>query len=97
MIFDKWVMIRRIIRLGGYSNSRAERMLDEIKVKREVMVDCAMKNGFTNEKTIKVSQELDELINEYQRSFQVTSKPNEDTGYAFIRIFMIWLKSFVEI
>lgn len=83
--------------MGCYINSRAEQMLEEIKIKREIMIDCATQNGFTNEKTIKVSQELDELINEYQRSFQAKSKPNEDVGYAFIRIFMIWLKSFVEI
>lgn len=85
--------------MGYYINSqsRAEQMLEEIKVKREIMIECATRNGFTNEKTIKISQELDELINEYQRSFQVEAKPNENVGYAFIRIFMIWLKSFVEI
>lgn len=90
-------MIRGITGLIGYSNSRAEKMLEEIKVKREIMIDCANKKGFTNDETIRVSQELDELINEYQRIFRPTPKETEDVGYAFFRIFMIWLKSFVEI
>lgn len=90
-------MIRGITGVQYYSNSHAEKMLEEIKAKREIMIDCANKHGFTNEETIRISQELDELINEYQRAFHPSSKPNEDVGYAFIRIFMIWLKSFVEI
>jgi stage 0 sporulation regulatory protein len=40
-------------------------MLEEIKAKREIMIKCANKYGFTNEQTIKYSQELDELINVY--------------------------------
>lgn len=52
------------------SNSRAGKMLEEIKVKREVMIQCASKHGFTNEMTIRLSQELDELINEYQKNFR---------------------------
>lgn len=90
-------MIRGIIRLGSYISSRAEQMLKEIKAKREIMILCASKHGFTGEETIKASQDLDELINEYQRAFHPLSKQKDDLGYAFIRIFMIWLKSFVEI
>lgn len=84
--------------MDSYSISRAEQMLEEIKAKRQRMIDCADKHGFTGAETIKVSQELDELINEYQRTFQPLSKPKDDFGNAFIRIFMIWMKSFfVEI
>ncbi|MDP4103549.1 MAG: aspartyl-phosphate phosphatase Spo0E family protein, partial [Bacillota bacterium] len=55
-------------------------------------------HGFTGEETIKASQELDELINEYQRTFHPLSNQKDDFGSAFIRIFMIWVKSFfVEI
>jgi stage 0 sporulation regulatory protein len=98
MISYIWVMIRGIIRLESYSISRAEEMLEEIKAKRERMIEFADKHGFTGEETIKASQELDELINEYQRTFHPLSKPKDDFGNAFIRIFMIWVKSFfVEI
>jgi stage 0 sporulation regulatory protein len=91
-------MIRGIIRLDSYSNSRAEQMLEEIKAKREIMIVCADKYGFTGEETIRTSQELDELINVYQRTFHPLSKPKDDYGNAFFRIFMIWMKSFfVEI
>ena len=91
-------MIRGIISLDSYSISRAEQMLEEIKAKRERMIDCADKHGFTGEETIKASQDLDVLINEYQRTFHPLSQQNDDFGSAFIRIFMIWVKSFfVEI
>jgi stage 0 sporulation regulatory protein len=91
-------MIRGIIRLDSYSNRRAEKMLEEIKAKREIMIHYADKHGFTGEETIKASQELDELINEYQRTFQPLSKPKDDFGNDFLQIFLIWVKSFfVEI
>ncbi|XJZ28297.1 aspartyl-phosphate phosphatase Spo0E family protein [Bacillota bacterium Lsc_1132] len=63
-------------------NSRAVKMLEEIKAKRENMIKCASKNGFTNEMTIKLSQELDELINEYQRTFRAY-RESEKAGRPF--------------
>ena len=39
--------------------------------KRERLIDCANTYGLTDEKTLKYSQELDQLINEYQRFFQI--------------------------
>lgn len=42
----------------------------EIQHKREKMIECAIVNGFTNDNTIRFSQELDKLIVEYQRSVQ---------------------------
>lgn len=41
-----------------------------IRRKREEMIASAKMFGFTNEKTIQYSQELDKLINEYHRCFR---------------------------
>ena len=69
----------------SYSNRRAVKMLEEIKAKRESMINCASQKGFTNEMTIKLSQELDELINEYQRTFRAY-KESEKAGRTFAKM-----------
>lgn len=40
-------------------------MVLKIKQKREQMIQSANEFGFTNEQTVRFSQELDKLINEY--------------------------------
>lgn len=45
-------------------------MEELIKQKREQMIQIAQEYGFTNEKTLKSSQELDNLLNKYQRFFR---------------------------
>ncbi len=81
----------------SYSNRRAVKMLEEIKAKRESMINCASQNGFTNEMTIKLSQELDELINEYQRTFRAY-KESEKAGRTFAKLVkVIPGKALVEI
>lgn len=50
------------------NNRGLENILIEINAQREKMISCALINGFTNELTIKYSQELDVLINEYQQA-----------------------------
>jgi stage 0 sporulation regulatory protein len=72
-------------------------VLEEIKVKRELMISCANQLGFTNEKTIQYSQELDELINEYQRLFKHSSRENEEVKFAFKQMIMVWPKAFLEL
>jgi stage 0 sporulation regulatory protein len=70
-------------------------MLEAIKAKRELMINCATQKGFTCEETIKYSQELDELINEYQKASKQASAPNEEVKFAFKQMIMIWPKVFV--
>jgi stage 0 sporulation regulatory protein len=72
-------------------------VLEEIKEKRELMISCANQLGFTNEKTIQYSQELDELINEYQRLFKYSSRENEEVKFAFKQMIMVWPKAFLEL
>jgi len=47
-------------------------MEEQIRRKREQMIEIARQYGFTNEKTLKSSQELDKLLNKYQRFFRIT-------------------------
>jgi hypothetical protein len=47
-------------------NTKLNMLLREIDHKREVMISTAMATGFTSDDTIKRSQELDLLINQYQ-------------------------------
>lgn len=86
-------MSRRIT-LYEYSNCQSE-MIEEIKVKRELMINSATTLGFTSEETIKYSQELDELINEYHRIIGQASRQNEEVKIAFKQMLMVWPKVLV--
>ncbi|WP_312472809.1 aspartyl-phosphate phosphatase Spo0E family protein [Neobacillus sp.] len=77
-----------------YSNCQSE-MIEEIKVKRELMINSATTLGFTSEETIKYSQELDELINEYHRFMGQASRQNEEVKIAFKQMLMVWPKVLV--
>lgn len=77
-----------------YSNNHDE-MIEEIKMKRELMINSAYSQGFTSEITLKYSQELDELINEYQKVMEQIQKPNDDIKFAFKQMIMIWPKVLV--
>ncbi|NHC41007.1 aspartyl-phosphate phosphatase Spo0E family protein [Bacillus sp. MM2020_1] len=77
-----------------YSNTQME-MIEEIKLKRELMINSANTQGFTNEMTIQYSQELDELINKYQKVMEQISRPNEEIKFAFKQMIMIWPKILV--
>jgi len=70
------------------SNFQSE-MIEKIKAKRELMINSAKSHGFTSEQTIKYSQELDELINHYQRVIGYTSKSNEEVKFAFKQMIMV--------
>ncbi|NHM29571.1 aspartyl-phosphate phosphatase Spo0E family protein [Bacillus sp. C11] len=48
-------------------------MLSEINSKRDEMIKVGMNYGFTDEKTIKCSQEIDQLIFKYQQASQQSS------------------------
>jgi stage 0 sporulation regulatory protein len=77
-----------------YSNTQME-MIEEIKLKRELMINSANTQGFTNEMTIQYSQELDELINKYQKVMEQIPRPNEEIKFAFKQMIMVWPKILV--
>lgn len=70
-------------------------MIEEIKAKRELMINSAYSLGFTSEVTIKYSQELDELINEYQKAMEVSCRPNDEIKFAFKQMIMVLPKVLV--
>jgi stage 0 sporulation regulatory protein len=70
-------------------------MIEKIKAKRELMINSAKSHGFTSEQTIKYSQELDELMNHYQRAIGQTSKSTEEVKFALKNMIMIWPKVLV--
>jgi stage 0 sporulation regulatory protein len=80
--------------VSEYSNNHDE-MIEEIKMKRELMINSAYSQGFTSEITLKYSQELDELINEYQKVMEQIQRPNDDIKFAFKQMIMIWPKVLV--
>ena len=80
--------------MSEYSNNHDE-MIEEIKMKRELMINSAYSQGFTSEITLKYSQELDELINEYQKVMEQIQRPNDDIKFALKQMIMIWPKVLV--
>lgn len=80
--------------LYEYSISQ-DGMIEEIKNKRELMIQSANAFGFTSETTIKCSQELDELINEYHRMMGQAPRPNEEIKFTFKQMVMICPKVLV--
>jgi stage 0 sporulation regulatory protein len=86
-------MSRRIT-LYKDSNNQND-MIEQIRAKRELMINCANTLGYTSEETIKYSQELDELINDYHRVMGQASRPNEEVKIAFKQMIMIWPKVLV--
>jgi stage 0 sporulation regulatory protein len=86
--------------LYEYSNGISQNhvhndIIEEIKVKRELMIKSANTFGFTSEETIKYSQELDELINEYHKMMGQASRQSEEVRFAFKQMIMIWPKVLV--
>lgn len=52
-----------------------------IEQTRQRMYDCAAKYGFVHEETVKVSQELDELLNRLQESATNAESTKEANTY----------------
>jgi stage 0 sporulation regulatory protein len=64
-------------------------ILDEIQEKRRKMIETANKKGYTNDDTIRYSQELDQLIYKYQCHTKKTDTKSDDIKIAFRQMMMI--------
>jgi stage 0 sporulation regulatory protein len=64
-------------------------MLDEINLKREMMMKSAESTGYTSEETIYFSQELDKLIFEYQCTFRNEPKQTKQLKSCFHQM-LVW-------
>ncbi|MBU8877597.1 aspartyl-phosphate phosphatase Spo0E family protein [Bacillus sp. FJAT-29790] len=71
-------------------------MLTQIQEMREKMIDSAEKNGFTSEDTIRCSQELDQLIFEYQCILRQDQERKEEVKFSFKQMIMGWPKQVIE-
>jgi len=65
-LFESWNLIRRKKKVY----CKKTELLFEIQDKREVMIKTAKERGTIDEETIRLSQELDELIYKYQLVFR---------------------------
>ncbi|GAA0324438.1 hypothetical protein GCM10008967_13730 [Bacillus carboniphilus] len=72
-----------------------ELMVSLIKEKREQMIQSANKYGFTNEQTVRYSQELDELINVYNSNH--TPTPATEVRIVYNHMIMVFQKMFATI
>lgn len=72
-------------------------ILKEINFKREKMIECANEKGFTNEDTIKFSQELDELIYRYQTHNHRPDKKRVAIKSSIINMVMLLQKTLASI
>ena len=45
-------------------------ILQQLELRRQMMIDCGLQYGFQNEKTIRLSRQLDRLINLYEQQQQ---------------------------
>lgn len=64
-------------------------ILDEIQKKRKKMIDTANEKGFTSDDTVKYSQELDQLIYEYQCLTKKLNSKDIEIKIAFKHMMMI--------
>jgi stage 0 sporulation regulatory protein len=71
-------------------------MLESIQIKRERMIECGLKKGFTNVETIQYSQELDDLIYEYQCSFLKKTIKKESRKFPMKQLMLVWPKVLVK-
>ena len=72
-------------------------LLDEINERRLKLFDVAQKNGLSNEETIKRSQELDQLIFQYQRTIHKGPKRQEGKKLVFRTMMMLLPSVLVEV
>jgi Spo0E like sporulation regulatory protein len=67
---------------------RQEQLVEEINKKRNEMINTGMALGLDCEKTIQCSQELDQLLNEYNSLLSEPKQPNPFITYLEHLIFM---------
>lgn len=65
---------------GVRNRTKSERLLVEIVLKRQKMVQLGEEKGLTNEETVTCSQELDQLLLVYQK--QRLKEEEEKTSFA---------------
>ncbi|MFE8698014.1 aspartyl-phosphate phosphatase Spo0E family protein [Cytobacillus sp. FJAT-53684] len=76
---------------------QGQKILIQIQEKRERMIDSAKEHGYTSDSTIRCSEELDQLIYEYQRERQKDKKQKKKVHFSCKHIFMNWHHKKMEV
>ncbi|WP_257959003.1 aspartyl-phosphate phosphatase Spo0E family protein [Bacillus sp. V3-13] len=72
------------------------KLLEEIQRKRQCMIESATRNGFTSEETIRCSEELDQLIYQYQIKIHKGEKGWEESRLPYKHM-IVWPKALTPI
>ncbi len=70
-------------------------LLTEIQQKREKMIETAKKNGMASQETVRCSQELDQLIFEYQCVIKREKEQKKRMRISFREMILSWKKAVV--
>ncbi|KAF0822574.1 aspartyl-phosphate phosphatase Spo0E family protein [Cytobacillus firmus] len=70
-------------------------LLTEIQHKRVKMIETARKNGMASQDTIRCSQELDQLIFEYQCVIKREKEQKKRMRVSFRQVILSWKKAVV--
>ncbi|MBM7704758.1 aspartyl-phosphate phosphatase Spo0E family protein [Metabacillus iocasae] len=70
------------MRIQGQREANVEALLVEIVMKRQQMMEIAEQTGFTSCETIQCSQELDGLLNRYQK--QLLEHQEKQSLFSFL-------------
>ncbi|WP_102271658.1 aspartyl-phosphate phosphatase Spo0E family protein [Cytobacillus massiliigabonensis] len=75
---------------------KGQKILTQIQEKRERMIDSAKKHGYTSEYTIRCSEELDQLIFEYQQQKQSDKKQKKKIKFSLKLLITAWREKLIE-
>ncbi|MGN7174681.1 transcriptional regulator [Paenibacillus sp. FSL R5-0490] len=70
-------------------------LLIEIQQKREKMIETARRNGMASQETVRCSQELDQLIFEYQCFIKREKEQKKRMRVSFRQMILSWKKAVV--
>jgi stage 0 sporulation regulatory protein len=70
-------------------------LLTEIQQKREKMIETSRKNGMASQETIRCSQELDQLIFEYQCFIKREKQQKKSMRVSLRQMILSWKKAVV--
>ncbi|MEK3855360.1 aspartyl-phosphate phosphatase Spo0E family protein [Cytobacillus sp. FSL H8-0458] len=70
-------------------------LLTEIQLKREKMIETARKKGMASQETVRCSQELDQLIFEYQCFIKREKEQKKSMRVSFRQMILSWKKAVV--
>ena len=75
---------------------KCKKILLQIQEKKDKMLKCAKIYGYTSEDTIRCSQELDQLIYEYQLLMLYSEIPEDEGKFPFKKVMLVLPRKLTE-